>query len=190
MHGKSHRTFVRNGRYFKEKMKTIILLLVSIICCSGLQAATKDEIDYYFGVGETYKADFPSITTYSIAAESKKYRLTLSHWDEYSRTAYYWKDMPAHWPLRVMKEHTTLSLTKKIYRTDLFYGINLYFNVGLAYTDRTSRVNSSHLLFKEELGLEYLSVRLYLSHTSNGGLGRGPNTGEDAIKLEIPLFIF
>ena len=138
-------------------------------------------VELSLGYGESYRSDASHGPLYSITVGSNGWKYCITRWDQYTRTPWYGKH--PEWGSIVVKSHHMFSITKEVYQYDLSNDFNFFIDLGLAYSDKISRVNSSSVIFKEAIGLEYKNIKLSFTHTSNAGI-EPPNTGEDAILVE------
>ena len=140
--------------------------------------------DYYLGGGFLVMADDQEGEAYSLVVQDKKWKYSIARFTSYGRTSWY-PDHP-EWGQRIQDDHFVASVTKRVHRTHINDNLNFYIDFGFSYVDKLSRVNSTHLLFRENFGFEYKDLRLYWRRTSNAGI-KQPNTGEDAIILEYKI---
>lgn len=159
-------------------MNIIKLLLISLLSFSAYSA------EIYIGTGYLSMADDNKGSVYSITLKEGDYKIDLSKWSDYNRTPWF----PWHptWGQYKVESHYVLSLTKEIYDLTITDNLSFFVDIGFAYTDKLSRTSSTHILFRENLGFKYKDFNLYWRHTSNAGI-KSPNTGEDAIMLEIRI---
>lgn len=139
--------------------------------------------DFFIGGGYSFKADRPDWDLYSVAYEEDIYRFEIIHWNDYTRTPY-WDERP-EWRhiTNLIPAHNKLIVTARIFEYNFTENLSFFFNLGLAYSDKLSSVNSSHLLFAQYFGFEYYSFRATCAHESNAGL-MGTNTGSDNCRAE------
>lgn len=164
-------------------MRIFILLFVLV----SFNAVADVSLSLGLGYGNIYEADKSGKSMYSIAAEKGDWRVEIAYWEEYTRTSWY-VDHPEwrHAPLTIVKSHTVVSLTNRLYKKS-FGPIELFYDFGLSITDRVSSVNSSYLLFKHNIGVRYRDCSAYLSHKSNAGLA-GINAGEDGLSVMCSIY--
>lgn len=138
--------------------------------------------DPYIAIGSIYDADIAGKKMIAVGTQSGDWKFEVSYFEEYTRTAWY-VDHPEwrHSPLTIVKSHSVFSITNKLYKKK-FGEIEFFYDFGVAVTDRISSVNSSHLLFKHNVGLWLHQCGIYVSHTSNAGLA-GVNAGEDVYQF-------
>jgi len=160
------------------KLLSALLLIVSL----SLHAK-----EVRIGTGYLFKADTNRGEVYSVAITDSGYSLDYIKWSSYSRAPWYGEH--PEWGTLIMDGHSVVSLTKDIYTSQLTSRISFFASLGLAYSDRLSRVNSSHILFRENLGFSYRGLRVFWRHTSNAGIVP-PNTGEDAIAVDFTVSKF
>lgn len=156
----------------------ILLLLLPLNVLAG---------DFHFGVGNSWKSDYYGDQTYidtaSASYTTEDWRFTIQHFNEYNRSP--WADTNPEYGNITIPKHAVLSVSSQLFDFDVGE-VNFFFDLGLSYVDRLSHVNSSHLLFHENVGFRYDRFTVYFSHTSNAGI-IPPNTGEDSIIIEYRL---
>ena len=152
-----------------------ILLILLLISTNALSEAL------YIGMGSLPVADDGNDgEVYSLMLQDDDCKYSVAYFKEYGRTPWTPRE---RWPGRIAEKHWTASITKTIYKKEYTKNFNFYVDFGFSYASKLSRVNSTHILFRESFGFEYKDLRLYWRHTSNAGI-KGSNTGEDAIILE------
>ena len=145
------------------------------------EALQASDTNLLIEVGTSYMADYSGEKFYSLTTQRDRWKYTFSHWNTYHRSAWSVESHPT-WGATRIPAHNVLSVTNTIYTHDFTENFEFFFDLGLAYSDSVTRVTSSHLLFKENLGFRYKDVFLTLTHSSNAGL-KGVNTGEDGLKI-------
>ena len=140
--------------------------------------------DWYIGIGEIYQADKSGYNMYSASIEKGKWKFGLSHWETYPQTA--WLEDHPEWGIDLIEKHSIASLSRTLFDYQLSDNISFFFDFGLAYVNKTSNANSSHMNFRENIGFKFKHFQLYFRHTSNANV-KSPNRGEDAFVLEYRL---
>lgn len=169
------------------RMISLKYLLALILTINTLNAYSSD---LFVGYGDSIDSDQDGESFYSISVREGDWEFSLAHWEEYNRTSW-WEDHPewhhATWAIETVSSHNMFGVTYELYEYEFTDNFKFFFDFGFTYTDVVSHVNSSHLLFKEHVGLEWGDVRLSWTHSSNAGL-EGDNAGEDGLHLQFKLW--
>ncbi len=167
----------------------MIRIFILLFVLTSFNVISDDSVSLSLGLGygNIYEADKSGKNMYSVAVQKGDWRVEVSYWEEYTRTSWYnnhpeWRNSP----LTLVKSHTVISLTNRIYKKS-FGPIELFYDFGFALTDRTSTVNSTHLLFKHNIGARYKNCSAYLSHKSNASAA-GVNAGEDGLSVMCSIY--
>jgi len=158
-------------------MKRLILLAILF---SPISMAT----DWFVGVGEIYRADDSGHKMFVVSAKKGIWTASIARWETYPRTA--WLSEHPEWGTVYNSKHFTASIVASIYEKKITDEVNFFIDFGLGYAEKLTDDTSSHMQFRENIGLEYKRARLYLRHMSNAGLS-GFNRGEDALVFELNL---
>ena len=159
----------------------IIILIITILFAGNTNA-----LELNIGSGILPMADSSKGEVYSITLKHNKYKYSVAKFGDYGRTP--WHPWQPTWGQRIQESHYVVSALKQVHSHEISNGFTFYIDFGFAYASKLSRVNSTHILFTENLGFKYHDVYLYWRHTSNAGI-KQPNTGEDAIMLEYSFSI-
>lgn len=146
-------------------------------------------VDVYIGAGLAFKADQGDKKVYSVSFVSESWSYTVAHFEEYKRSP--WSNRKYVTSRLTVQTHNVFSVEYRVFESEsLWVCLSVYFGMGLAYVDRLSHVNSSHVLFKESLGVQCGDIwRFYVRHTSNAGLVP-PNMGDDAWQFDYNFYTF
>ena len=155
-----------------------------IILLFGLAPASSSVVanEWLIGVGEIYQADESGYEMYSLSFEKNDWKGNVSYWETYPYTT--WLETNPEWGIDYVESHYMVAIIKTLFDYQASNNLSFYFDLGLTYTSRLSKANSSSLNFQENLGLAYKNMRLYLRHTSNANI-KGSNRGEDALVFEV-----
>jgi len=160
-------------------MKYLCILFLFCVLLLGKNASANE---WLIGVGEIYQADESGYEMYSLSFERNDWKGNVSYWETYPYTA--WLETNPEWGIDYVESHYMVAIIKTLFDYQASTNLSFYFDLGLTYTSRLSKANSSSLNFQENLGLAYKNMRLYLRHTSNANI-KGSNRGEDALVFEI-----
>ncbi|PCI67843.1 MAG: hypothetical protein COB38_09250 [Gammaproteobacteria bacterium] len=160
-------------------MKYIYTIFLLCILLLGKNVSANE---WLIGVGEIYQADESGYEMYSLSFERNDWKGNVSYWETYPYTA--WLETNPEWGIDYVESHYMVAIIKTLFDYQASTNLSFYFDLGLTYTSRLSKANSSSLNFQENLGLAYKNMRLYLRHTSNANI-KGSNRGEDALVFEI-----
>lgn len=162
-------------------------VLLLLVCLFSFNA---NALELFYGQGDSFEADQSGESFYSISLREKRWEIGLTYWEEYNKTS--WWERHPEWrryteAVTPVPSHTMLSATYEIYEYQFSDEFKFFVDFGFTLVDNVSHVNSSHVLFKEHIGIEYGMVRLSWTHSSNAGL-KGRNNGEDGLHLQIKLW--
>ncbi len=158
---------------------TVLMLLFTI---------KAQAVDLYVGAGLAYKSDEGDSKVYSLSLVDENITYNISNFKDYDKSPWpNWKLTDSRLPV---PEHYVFSVEYRVLESSAWHECTVYFDMGIAYSNRISRANSSHLVFKESIGIQYKKIfRIYVSHTSNAGLVP-PNIGDDQVSAIFKLYEF
>jgi len=140
--------------------------------------------DIYLSYGMTRKADDTAAKIYSVTYQKADWRVDLTHFTQYNRSPWYGEH--PEWGTITIPSHNVASVTKELLSKNVSK-VKLFLDFGVAYANHLSWLNSSHWMFRENIGLQCEKWRFFLRHTSNAGL-KGRNGGEDGIIVEYQFY--
>jgi len=157
------------------------MIKITLTILALLFTQQSQSLELALGSGILPMADSAKGEVYSVTLKNEKWKYSLARFSDYGRTPWYpWQPS---WGQRIQEHHYVLSALREIHSHQIANDFEFFIDFGFAYAEKLSRVNSTHVLFTENLGFKYKKAYLYWRHTSNAGI-KQPNTGEDAIILE------